>query len=166
MNALLPTVDQADQLARLRAIQVRRAREACEAARIALEAASRAVDFREGCLRALRGQLDALALATVTRHAVALGRWSGLAAAQRAGLLDRIERESFVLADETNALARARDDLLAARVALGRALSREDAVAGLAAQARGERDRARERLAERETDDASRTAGPDPAGRR
>jgi hypothetical protein len=141
------------QLLRLRSLRVQRAREACAQAQAAVEAAERQVQQRQLEIEAAQRDIDALQHALVHDLAPCLPRWTEVATAQRKRLVDRLERAEYGLIDDERALEQARERLQQARADVTRALAREDAVRGLADEARREVLLSREQKLEREGDD-------------
>jgi hypothetical protein len=97
-----------------------------------------------------------LADAVVTTLAPSLPRWSGMVSATRERMADRLERDEFALTEEEHLLEQAQEHAQQAGAELTRALAREDAVRGLAQQARKAVLHAREQRVELEIEDQGR----------
>ena len=167
MQAVLPQPHEAQQLCRLRALRVQRAQEACTQAQASVDAAARKCRESEREIERLRANIDALCHAIVNGFAPHLPRWATRATAQRERLADLLERAEYALIDDEHALEAERDKLAEARTALTRAQASEDAVKGLAKEARQARLAAREQRAETEIEDQGmRRALPDRSTRR
>jgi flagellar biosynthesis chaperone FliJ len=161
MQAVLPQPHEAQQLCRLRALRVQRAQEACTHAQTAVDAAARKVRESERAIERIRGECDALSHAMVNALVPHLPRWATMATAQRERLADQLERAEYALIDDEQDLEKAREGLAQARTDLTRAQAREDAVKGLAKEARHAQAQAREQRADRELEDqGARGAGP------
>lgn len=158
-GARLPQPHEAQQLARLRALRVQRAREHIAPAQAAVEQAAQAVRERQRKIASLQHQLTESRLAVVTSLAPTLPRWSALTGAHLEKLVDQLERHEYELMQDDRALEAAQEQLQQARSELTRALAREDAVQGLARQVKRARMLEREQRAERELDDQGRPAG-------
>lgn len=156
MNQKLPTPRDAAQLLRLRSLRVQRAREACAKTRLEVEQAQAVVKERQHAIERSQRQMTELADAIVTTLAPDLPRLSGLIAANRERLADRLERDEYALIDDEHALEQAQERAQQAGAELTRALAREDAVRGLAKQARRAVLHAREQRAELEIEDQGR----------
>lgn len=156
MNQKLPTPRDAAQLLRLRSLRVQRAREACAKTRLEVEQAQAVVNERQHAIERSQRQMTELADAIVTTLAPDLPRLSGLIAANRERLADRLERDEYALIDDEHALEQAQERAQQAGAELTRALAREDAVRGLAKQARRAVLHAREQRAELEIEDQGR----------
>jgi hypothetical protein len=161
MTKVLPKRHEAQQLCKLRALRVQRARERVAAAQADVARAAEAVRQRQQLIEQVRRSIDELQLAVVTSLAPSLPRWSGVATAQQERLADRLEREEYALIDDEHALERAQEALQEARSELTRALAREDAVRGLANQTRRAFLLERERRAELDVEDQGRPARRD-----
>lgn len=156
MNQKLPTPRDAAQLLRLRSLRVQRAREACAKTRLEVEQAQAVVKERQHAIERSQRQMTELADAIVTTLAPDLPRLSGLIAANRERLADRLERDEYALIDDEHALEQAQERAQQAGAELTRALAREDAVRGLAKQTRRAVLHAREQRAELEIEDQGR----------
>jgi len=161
--AHLPRPHEAKQLCRLRALRVQRARERCTEAHAGVERAVEAVRQRERQIVQVQDELDALR--ELVTHAMAphLPRWGSMCDAQRDLLVDRLERAESGLVDDERRLEQAQEQLQQARADLTRALARQDAVQGVADQAKRVRSQLRERRSDTEIEDLRGTA---PAGGR
>jgi len=155
----MPSVTEARQLLRLRSLRVQRAREQIPPAQARADQAYAAVVQRQQQISYLRRESEELREAIVTTLAPRLPRWSEVTTAQQERLADQLERAEYALIDDERALEAAQEKLQQARSELTRALAREDAVRGLADQARRCRALAREQRAEREVDDQARPQG-------
>jgi len=158
VTAALPTMLEAKQLHRLRALRVQRARERIAPAQAEVDKALAAIHQRQRQIDQLRESIRELRDAIVTTLAPALPRWSGVASAQQDRLADQLERNEYGLIDDEETLEAAQEKLQQARSELTRALAREDAVRGLVQQARKGRLLVREQRAERDLDDQIRPA--------
>jgi len=165
MTKTLPKPREAQQLCKLRALRVQRAREGVAKARTEVERAINVVRQREQQIERLRRSIDELQHAVVTSLAPSLPRWSGVATAQRERLADRLERDEHALIQDERALERAEDQLQQARADLTRALAREDVVRDLAQQARRAQLHQREQRAERDLEDQARPTHSKTSGR-
>ena len=150
------TPNEARQLVRLRNLRVQRARERCGQAQAEVEREACAVRDRQQLIERIQNEIDALAHAVVHRLAPRLPRWAGVASAQRERLADSLEREEYALVDDEHRLEEAQERLQQARAELTRALAREDAVRGLADEARRAHALVREQRAELEVEDQAR----------
>ena len=164
MNLILPDPQDAAQLLRLRILRVTRARERCVKAAEAIAAAQVMVDRREQAIRADRCAIAALAQAVVTSLVPHLPRWSGMVQAERLRLAEQLERDEDALIGESQALEEAREAAAQARIALARAMAREDVVSDLVRQARRARDYVCEQRMELELEDQGRAGNPRAAG--
>ncbi|HMN84064.1 MAG TPA: hypothetical protein PKA20_29630 [Burkholderiaceae bacterium] len=144
------------QLHALRELRVRRARSEAAAAEAAIQAAARAVQERQGLIRAGEQAIDDLAEAVTTRLAADLPRWNDVASAERARLAECVERDVDALIGEENRLEAAEADAAETRAALARAIAREDVMRDLARQARRAHRAAFEQRAEVELEDQGR----------
>jgi flagellar biosynthesis chaperone FliJ len=161
VNAVLPGPHEAQQLCRLRGLRVERAQEAWTKARDEVDAAVRKVGDSERAIARVRTEIDTLGDAIVNAFAPHLPRWAGMVTAQTERLADRLERAEYALIDEEHALEAARERLAEARTALTRAQASEDAVKGLAKEARQAVAQAREQRADGELEDqGARRAAP------
>ena len=161
MITVLPQPHEAHQLCRLRSLRVERAQEAWAKARDEVDAAVRKVREQERAIERIRSAIDAHGQAIVNGLAPHLPRWAGLVTAQSERLADQLERAEYALIDDEHALEEAREGLARARTALTRAQASEDAVKGLARQAKQAVAQAREQRAEIELEDqGARRAGP------
>lgn len=156
MNGVLPAVSEAQQLLRLRTLRVQRARERCGAAQAEVERTAHAVRQRQRQIEHVQREIETLARDVVHALAPRMPRWSGVVAAQRERLADRLERDEYALISDEHALEQAQEGLQQARAALTRALAREDAVRGLKDEARRAQALAREQRVERELEDQGR----------
>lgn len=152
----LPEPRDAQQLCRLRALRVQRARERVNLARVELDRAAAAVKQRQHQIATAKGAIAALADAVVTTLAPALPRWSTVTSAQRERLIEHLEREEFALAGDEQKLEEAQERLQEARAGLTRALGREGAVRDLYDETLRARAADRERRTERELEDQGR----------
>ena len=156
MTKVLPKRHEVQQLCTLRSLRVQRAREAVAEALAGVERAAGVVRQRQRDIERGQRALEELQHAVVTTLAPLLPRWSGMTAAQRDKLADRLERDETALIDDEHALEQAQEKLQAARAELTRALAREDAVRGLATETRRAQALHRERRAELEVEDQGR----------
>jgi|KBSSwiStaDraftv2_1062776.scaffolds.fasta_scaffold1362392_2 flagellar biosynthesis chaperone FliJ len=154
--ARMPRPHEAQQLARLRALRVQRARERIAPAQAAVDQAAQAVRARHQKIADLRGTITLSREAVVTTLAPSLPRWSAVTGAHLERLIDQLERNEYELIQDDRALEAAQEQLQQARSELTRALAREDAVQGLARQVKRARLIEREQRAERELDDQAR----------
>jgi flagellar biosynthesis chaperone FliJ len=160
-DTVLPQPHEAHQLCRLRSLRVERAQEAWNAAREAVAAAERQVQDSERAIARIRSAIDAHGHAIVNGLAPHLPRWAAMVTAQSERLADQLERAEYALIDDEHALEQARDEVARTRTALTRAQASEDAVKGLARQAKQAVAQAREQRAEIELEDqGARRAGP------
>lgn len=155
-SARMPRLHEAQQLARLRALRVQRARERIAPAQAAVDQAAQAVRERQQKIEHLRSWLAESREAVVTSLAPALPRWSTLTGAHLDRLVDQLERNEYGLTQDDRALEAAQEQLQEARSELTRALAREDAVRGLAREVKRARLLERDQRAERELDDQGR----------
>lgn len=155
----MPSVTEARQLHRLRSLRVQRAREQIPPAEAEVEQARKAIQERLARIDQLRHAIIELRDAIVTTLAPTLPRWSKFASAQQEHLTDRLERDEYALTSDEHALEAAQEKLQKARSELTRALAREDAVRGLAQEAKRTRLALREQRAERDLDDQIRPQG-------
>jgi hypothetical protein len=162
VTEVLPTVHEAKQLHRLRALRVQRARDACARAAEAVQRAEHAVRERQHAIAQCRLAIDELALSVVTTLAPRLPRWSGMVSAQRERLTDRLERDEDALISDEHALEQAQEASQQARADLTRALAREDAALGLTRSAR----RARAHFLDRKVELEVEEQGQRPSGHR
>lgn len=156
MTQTLPSLHEARQLARLRALRVQRAQAAVATAQADADRAAEVVRARRRTIEALHRDIAALRQAIVTTLAPALPRWSQVTAAQQEHLTDQLEREEYGLIDDEQALEAAQEKLQRARAELTRALAREDAVRGLVDDVRRADAGEHERRAELEVEDQAR----------
>ena len=156
MTQKLPTPHEAGQMLRLRSLRVQRAREACAKAKLEVEKAQKTVQERQRAIERSQRRMTELADAIVTTLAPDLPRLSGLIAANRERLADQLERDEYALIDDEHELEAAQERAQQAGAELTRALAREDAVRGLAKQARRAVQHAREQRAELEIEDQGR----------
>jgi len=154
--ARMPRPHEAQQLARLRALRVQRARERIAPAQAAVDQAAQAVRARHQKIADLRGTITLSREAVVTTLAPSLPRWSAVTGAHLERLIGQLERNEYELIQDDRALEAAQEQLQQARSELTRALAREDAVQGLARQVKRARLIEREQRAERELDDQAR----------
>jgi light-regulated signal transduction histidine kinase (bacteriophytochrome) len=164
MKQALPQVHEAQQLCRLRALRVQRARERCGEAQGEVDRAARALRERQRQIERCQRELEALGRALVHSLAPRLPRWAGVAGAQRERLSDRLERDEYALISDEQRLEQAQERLQQARADFTRALAREDAVVDLAHRTRRAHALVHEQRVERELEDAGR--GPALARRR
>jgi flagellar biosynthesis chaperone FliJ len=155
----MPSVSEARQLHRLRSLRVQRAREQIPPAQVRVDQAHAAVVQRQQQINYLRHETVELRDAIVTTLAPRLPRWSEVTTAHQERLADQLERAEYALIDDERALEAAQEKLQQARSELTRALAREDAVRGLADEAKRCRAQLREQRAEREVDDQIRPNG-------
>lgn len=158
-TARMPRPHEAQQLARLRALRVQRARERIAPAQAAVDQAAQAVRARHQKIADLRDTITLSREAVVTTLAPSLPRWSAVTGAHLERLIDQLERNEYELIQDDRALEAAQEQLQQARSELTRALAREDAVQGLARQVKRARLIEREQRAERELDDQARPRG-------
>lgn len=158
MSAVLPALHEAQQLARLRALRVQRARERIAPAQAEVDRAHDAVRLRQQQIERSRTALAQLRQSVVTSLAPTLPRWCRVASAQQERLVEQLERNEYGLIEDDRALEAAQEALQQARSDLTRALAREDAVRGLVHDASRARTLAREQRVERESDDQARVA--------
>ena len=156
MTVKLPTPSEAGQMLRLRTLRVQRAREACAKAKLEVEQARATVKERQRAIERCQREITELADAIVTTLAPALPRWSDMVSATRERLADRLERDEYALIDDEHDLEQAQERAQQAGAELTRALAREDAVRGLAKQARKAVLHAREQRVELEIEDQGR----------
>jgi len=159
MTKVLPKRHEAQQLCKLRALRVQRAREGVVQAQVEVDRAAEAVKDRQRKVERLRRSIEQLQQAVVTSLAPTLPRWSSIAGAQREKLTDRLERDEYALIGDERNLEAAQEKLQAARAEVTRALAREDAVRGLANETKRAHAMQREQRAEREIEDQGRPAG-------
>ena len=155
-SARMPRLHEAQQLARLRALRVQRARERIAPAQAAVDQAAQAVRERQQKIDHFRSRLAESREAVVTSLAPALPRWSAVTGAHLERLVDQLERNEYGLTQDERALEAAQEQLQQARSELTRALAREDAVQGLAREVKRARLLERDQRAERELDDQGR----------
>ena len=153
MTPLLPSPQQARELQSLRTLRVRRARRQVADAMQEAAAAQQAVDQRRTAIRGSELALAALADAVAGPLAPSLPRWNGMVQAQRARLLDRLERDEDAMIGELRKLDEAREAVAQARLGLARAIAREDVVRDLAQQSAAVRAVTAERRVETEQSD-------------
>jgi hypothetical protein len=158
MSPVLPKRHEAQQLVRLRALRVQRAREGVAKAQDDVRQVEEKIRQRQREVEATRRAVDDLQNAMVTSLVPSLPRWSTVAGAQREKLVDRLERVEYALVQEEHNLESVQEALQAARAELTRALAREDTVRDLAKQAQRAFATKREQLAERELEDLGRPA--------
>jgi hypothetical protein len=156
VSEVLPKIHEARQLHRLRSLRVQRAREACTRAAAVVQQAELAVQERQRAIAQCQQAMDELVQAVVTTLATHLPRWSGLVAAQREKLADRLEREHDALISDEHTLEEAQEKAQQASAALTRALAREDAAQGLTQSAQRARAHAIDRRAELEVEEQLR----------
>lgn len=155
-GARLPQPHEAHQLCRLRGLRVQRSREQVARALQQAELALQAVRQRQMQIERLRDSIADLREAIVGTLAPSLPRWSRITAARQDHLDELLERDQYELGNEEQALEQAQEEVQQARAQLTRALAREDAVRGLAQQARRATLLERDRRVERELDDQAR----------
>jgi predicted nucleic acid-binding Zn-ribbon protein len=158
VTKVLPKLREAQQLCRLRALRVQRARDVVAAAQADVERAAQALRARQLQVEKLRREIDDLQNAIVTSLAPSLPRWSDVTGAQRERLTDRLERDEYALIEDERKLEAAQEKLQQARAELTRALAREDVVRDIANQSRRAQTQDRDRRAEREIEDQGRPA--------
>jgi predicted nucleic acid-binding Zn-ribbon protein len=158
MTTVLPKRHEAQQLCRLRALRVQRAREGVAKAQEEVRRVEESIRQRQRDVETVRRAVDDLQNAMVTTLVPALPRWSHVAGAQRERLADRLERAEYALVQAERELEGAQEALQAARAELTRALAREDTVRDLAKQTRRAFAAQREQLAERDLEDLGRGA--------
>ena len=125
-------------------------------AKLEVEKAQKTVQERQRAIERSQRRMTELADAIVTTLAPDLPRLSGLIAAHRERLADQLERDEYALIDDEHELEAAQERAQQAGAELTRALAREDAVRGLAKQARRAVQHAREQRAELEIEDQGR----------
>lgn len=153
MTHRLPAPREAQQLVRLRALRVQRAREACAAAAAGIAAAQQAVAERQRQIARVRAEQDALGRSVAQGFDGGLARWSRLLVAQRDKLADRLERDEYALVGDERRLEEAQEAAAQAHAELSRALAGEDAVRGLWGEAKKALALQRERRTETEQED-------------
>ena len=153
MSVMLPSPQQARELQGLRTLRVRRAREQLADAMQEVAAAQLAVDRRRAGIQDSEAAIGSLAYAVVGSLAPHLPRWNGMVHAERARLLDRLERDEDAMIGESRKLDEARQAAEQARIGLTRAMAREDVVRDLARQAAAARATDAERRLEIEQSD-------------
>jgi leucyl-tRNA synthetase len=158
MTGVLPTVSEAKQLQRLRALRVQRAREECSRAAAAVVQAEQAVAERQRAIERNQRAIKELAQAVVSTLAPSMPRWCDMVAAQRNRLADRLERDEDALISDEQSLELAQEKSQQARAELTRALAREDAAQGLTRSARRARAQAIDRRVELEVEEVRRPA--------
>ena len=146
------TLDEARQLARLRALREQAALAELGRCRAAHAERQRVVQQREQQIRAVRGERMTLFGWQTGPGAPALPRIALIAAARQAGLDDELERAEFGLIDERHHLTQAGQTLAAAQAGWAKARARSDAAHTLADDARRALGRHRAQRAERELD--------------
>ena len=154
----LPHPRDAQQLARLRSLRVQRARDRCTESQAEVECAMEAIEKRQQEIERRRREMTSLAHEMVHGLAQAMPRWAELVDAQREKLSEALERAEYALIRDERELEDAQERLQQARAELTRALAREDAVRGLADEARRAHVRMREQRAELELEDQGRGA--------
>jgi hypothetical protein len=153
MTGILPTPQEAQELRELRGLRVTRARERHAVACREVSAAELAVRQRQQAIEAGKAAIATLAGAVVTSLAPHLPRWHGVLHAQQARLAERLERDEDALIGESRRLDETQAAAQQTRLAVSRALAREDVAQDLAKQARQARSAAAERRAEVELED-------------
>jgi DNA repair exonuclease SbcCD ATPase subunit len=161
---MLPKLREAQQLCKLRALRVQRARDGVTQAQAEVERAAAAVTARQHKIEQARRAVEDLQKAVVTTLVPSLPRWSGVARAQQERLSEQLEREEYELIQDERALEQAQEKLQQARAELTRALAREDVVRDLAKQSKRALSQDRERRAERDLEDQGRPAHPQAQG--
>lgn len=156
MTARQPHPREIAQLHALRELRVRRARSEAAAAEAAARAAAHAVQERQVLIRTGEQAIDNLAEAITTRLAADLPRWNDIASAERARLAEGVERDVDALIGEENQLEQAEAAAADTKVALARAMAREDVMRDLAGQARRTHRTALEQRADAELEDQGR----------
>ena len=159
MTKVLPKRHEAQQLCKLRALRVQRAREAVVRAQAEVDRAADVVRERQRKIEHLRDSLDKLLKSVVTSLVPVLPRWGSMAGATREKLADRLARDEYALIEDERNLEAAQEKLQAARAEVTRALAREDAVRGLANETKRAHALRREQRAELEVEDQGRPAG-------
>ena len=159
MTKVLPKRHEAQQLCKLRALRVQRAREGVVQAQAEVDRAAEVVRERQRKIEHLRDSLDKLHKSVVTSLVPVLPRWGAMASAQREKLADRLARDEYALIEDERNLEAAQEKLQAARAEVTRALAREDAVRGLANETKRAHALRREQRAELEVEDQGRPAG-------
>jgi len=160
MTRMLPSPRQARELQSLRTLRVRRARQRLAGAMQEATVARLAVDRRNTAIQVSERAIGLLADAVVGSLAQHLPRWNGMVHAERARLLDRLERDEDAMIGESRKLDEAREAVEQARLGLARAMAREDVVRDLAQQAAAARAGADERRIEIEQADQCSTVMP------
>jgi hypothetical protein len=163
MSSILPTLQEAHALRELRSLRLTRARERLAAACREASAAEFAVRQRQQAIEADKAAIATLAGAVVTSLVPHLPRWHGVLQARQARLAERLERDEDALIGESRRRDEAQAATEQARLAVSRALAREDVARDLAVQARQARDAAAEGRAEVELEDQRRAVAPVPA---
>lgn len=158
MSPVLPKRHEAQQLCRLRALRVQRAREGVAKAQDEVKRVEEIIRQRQREVASVRRASEDLQNAMVTSLVPALPRWSQVAGAQRERLADRLERVEYALVGAEHDLEAAQEALQVARAELTRALAREDTVRDLAQQTKRAFAAQREMLAERDLEDLGRPA--------
>jgi flagellar biosynthesis chaperone FliJ len=156
MTHVLPKRHEAQQLCKLRALRVQRAREGVAKAQAECARVEEVVRKRQHEVDTTRRAGEDLQNAVVTSLVPSLPRWSEVAGAQRERLTDQLERLEYALVQDEHRLEQAQEAVQAARAELTRALAREDTVRDLAKQAQRAFALKREQLAEREIEDQGR----------
>ncbi len=154
----LPHPRDAQQLARLRTLRVQRARDRYSEAQAEADRAMQVVQERHREIGRCRQEIESLAHEMVHGLAPAMPRWAELVDAQREKLSEALERAEYALIRDERELENAQERLQQARAELTRALAREDAVRGLADEARGAHQKMREQRAESELEDQGRVS--------
>jgi hypothetical protein len=160
MSRALPNSKEAQELLSLRALRVRRARQRLADAVQDVAVAELAVKRRQAAISASQSAIGVLGRAVVTSLAPHLPRWNGMVQAERARLLDRLERDDDALIGEARRLEERQEAAALARIGLARAMAREDVVRDLAQQAAAARAVAVERGIETEQADQAPAASP------
>ena len=163
MTRMLPSPQQARELQSLRTLRVRRARQRLAGAMQEVAVAKLAVERRSAAIEGSERAIGLLADAVVGPLAQHLPRWNGMVQAERARLLDRLERDEDAMIGEARKLDEVQEALEQARIGLTRAIAREDVVRDLAQQAGAASAGAAERRVEIEQADQWPT--PTPAAR-
>lgn len=156
MSQVLPKRHEAQQLCRLRALRVQRAREGVAKAQDEVRRVEEKIRQRQREVESVRRALEELQNAMVTSLVPSLPRWSHVAGAQRERLADRLERVEYAVVEAERELEGVQEALQAARAELTRALAREDTVRDLAKQTQRAFAAKREQLAERDLEDLGR----------
>lgn len=150
MNTPAHDLHDLTQLQRLRELREAAARRACAELRRARDEAVVAIAQRQQAIHLLRRDIAAQARHLVGEGATALPQLSGMAAAHREWLDDRLERAEYALIDDEDALEAAEARLAEAEAALRRCSAQCQAVQDLRADARRRLLRLQDQKLERE----------------